>query len=136
MLILVFTILYISISKLYLPKIKDNLDNRESKIKEDLENANKFKEQSEAKAKEYSVILENAKKEISKMHYDSKTILEKGDDCTHDIPWRKKNTSNFYEGYYDFHNGMARFPKLKCAIAKKNISKQWDEIKQNRIHYK
>ena len=62
-------------------------------------------------------------------------FLEKGDDCTHDIPWRKKNTSNFYEGYYDFHNGMARFPKLKCAIAKKNISKQWDEIKQNRIHY-
>ena len=62
-------------------------------------------------------------------------FLEKGDECTHDIPWRKKNTSNFYEGYYDFHNGMARFTNLKCAIAKKNISKQWDEIKQNRIHY-
>ena len=43
-LILVFTVLYISISKFYLPKIKDNLDNRENKIKEDLENANKFKE--------------------------------------------------------------------------------------------
>ena len=76
-LILVFVILYISISKYYLPRIKDNLDNRENKIKEDLENANKFKEQSEAKVKEYSVILENAKKEISKIHYDSKTILEK-----------------------------------------------------------
>ena len=50
-LILVFTILYISISKFYLPKIKDNFDNRENKIKEDLENANKFKEQSEAKLK-------------------------------------------------------------------------------------
>tara|TARA_Y100000310_G_scaffold125238_1_gene124027 strand:- start:3085 stop:3861 length:777 start_codon:yes stop_codon:yes gene_type:complete len=62
-------------------------------------------------------------------------FLEKGEDCTHDIPWRKKNISNFYEGYYDFDNGMARFPDLKCAIAKKNISKQWDEIKQNRIHY-
>ena len=76
-LILVFTILYISISKLYLPKIKDNLDNRESKIKEDLENANKFKEQSEAKAKEYDVILENAKKEISRLHFESKNILDK-----------------------------------------------------------
>ena len=54
-LILVFTILYISISKFYLPKIKDNLDNRENKIKEDLENANKFKEQSEAKLKEYEI---------------------------------------------------------------------------------
>ncbi len=47
-LILVFVILYISLSKFYLPKIKSNLDNRENKIKEDLENANKFKEQSEA----------------------------------------------------------------------------------------
>ena len=43
-LILVFTIFYISISKFYLPKIKNNLENRENKIKEDLENANKFKE--------------------------------------------------------------------------------------------
>ena len=76
-LILVFTILYISISKFFLPKIKDNLDNRENKIKEDLENANKFKEESEAKAKEYDVILENAKKEVSKIHFDSKNILDK-----------------------------------------------------------
>ena len=83
-LILVFTILYISISKLYLPKIKDNLDNRESKIKEDLENANKFKEQSEAKAKEYGVILENAKKEVSRIHFESKNILDK------DIQSKKK----------------------------------------------
>ena len=76
-LILVFTILYIAISKFYLPKIKDNLDNRENKIKEDLENANKFKEQSEAKAKEYDAILENAKKEVSKIHFESKNVLDK-----------------------------------------------------------
>ena len=43
-LIVVFTILYISVAKFYLPKIKSNLDNRENKIKEDLESANKFKE--------------------------------------------------------------------------------------------
>ena len=76
-LILVFTVLYISISKFYLPKIKDNLDNRENKIKEDLENANKFKEESEAKLKEYDLILENAKKEVLKMHFESKSALEK-----------------------------------------------------------
>ena len=76
-LILVFTILYISISKFYLPKIKDNLDNRENKIKEDLENANKFKEESEAKLKEYNLILENAKKEVLKIHYESKSALDK-----------------------------------------------------------
>ena len=76
-LILVFTTLYISISKFYLPKIKDNLDNRENKIKEDLENAQKFKEQSELKVKEYEIILEKAKKEVLKIHSDSKSILDK-----------------------------------------------------------
>ena len=76
-LIFVFAILYISISKFYLPKIKNNLDNRENKIKEDLENANKFKEQSEAKLKEYELILENTKREVSKIHLESKNILNK-----------------------------------------------------------
>ena len=76
-LILIFSVLYISISKFYLPKIKNNLDNRENKIKEDLENANKFKEESEAKIKEYELILENAKKEVNKIHFDSKNLLDK-----------------------------------------------------------
>ena len=76
-LILVFTILYISIAKFYLPKIKDNLDNRENKIKDDLEDANKFKELSESKLKEYEKILENAKKEVIKIHIESKNTLDK-----------------------------------------------------------
>ena len=76
-LILVFTVLYISISKLYLPKIKDNLETRENKIKGDLESANKFKDQSESKLKEYQIILENAKKEVAKIHFESKNILDK-----------------------------------------------------------
>jgi len=83
-LILVFVILYISLSKFYLPKIKSNLDNRENKIKEDLENANKFKEQAEAKLKEYGLILNKAKKEVNKIHFDSKTALDK------DIQSKKK----------------------------------------------
>ena len=76
-LVLVFTILYISISKFYLPKIKGNLDDRENKIKEDLDNANKFKENSEVKIKEYETILENAKKEVVKIHLESKNNLNK-----------------------------------------------------------
>ena len=76
-LILVFTILYISISKFYLPKIKNNLENRENKIKEDLDNANKFKNQSEEKIKEYEIILENAKKEVSKIYFETKSKLDK-----------------------------------------------------------
>jgi F-type H+-transporting ATPase subunit b len=76
-LILVFTILYISIAKFYLPKIKNNLDNRENRIKDDLEDANKFKELSESKFKEYEKILEEAKKEVIKIHLESRNTLDK-----------------------------------------------------------
>ena len=76
-LILIFTVLYISISKLYLPKIKNNLDNRENVIKNDLDDANKFKELSESKVKEYEKILEEAKKEVIKIHIETKNLLDK-----------------------------------------------------------
>ena len=76
-LILVFTILYISIAKFYLPKIKNNLDDRENKIKEDLDSANKYKDLSELKLKEYEKILEDSKKEVLKIQLESKNILDK-----------------------------------------------------------
>ncbi len=76
-LILVFTILYISISKFYLPKIKNNLEDRENKIKKDIDDANKFKELSETRLKEYERILENAKREVIKIHLESKDTLDK-----------------------------------------------------------
>ena len=76
-LILVFTVLYISIAKFYLPKIKSNLDNRENRIKDDIEDANKFNELSDSKLKEYEKILENVKKEVIKIHIESKNLLDK-----------------------------------------------------------
>ena len=76
-LILVFVILYIATSKVYLPKIKKNLDDRDNKIKEDLDNANRFKDESEKKLKEYEMIILNAKKEVAKIHLESKNILDK-----------------------------------------------------------
>ena len=76
-LILVFTILYFAVSKFYLPKIKNNLDNRENRIKDDIEDANKSKELSESKFKEYEKILEDAKKEVIKIQIESKAKLDK-----------------------------------------------------------
>jgi len=76
-LILVFSILYISIAKFYLPKIKNNLDDRDNKIKDDLDAANKFKELSELKFEEYKKIIENSKKEVIKIHLESKHKLDK-----------------------------------------------------------
>ena len=76
-LILVFLVLYISIAKFYLPKIKKNLDNRDNKIQEDLDEANALKNLSEKKLKEYEIILENSKKEVTKILLESKNKLDK-----------------------------------------------------------
>ena len=76
-LIIIFTILYISIAKFYLPKIKNNLDDRENKIKDDIDDANKFKETSELKLKEYEKILNNAKREVTKIQVEVKNLLDK-----------------------------------------------------------
>mgnify|MGYP001359056475 CR=1 FL=1 len=76
-LILVFAILYVSIAKFYLPKIKKNLDDRENKIKEDLDEANNLKNLAEKKIMEYEVILETSKKEVTKILLESKKNLSK-----------------------------------------------------------
>ena len=84
-LILTFTVLYISIANLYLPKIKNNLNDRENKIKDDLDAANKFKDLSELKLKEYEKILENSKKEVIKIHLESKNKLDKDIQAKKDV---------------------------------------------------
>ena len=61
-------------------------------------------------------------------------FILKGDSCTHDIPYRHKHLCHFYEGYYDFYNGMHRFKDLKCAVAKKDIILHFEEVKQNEFH--
>ena len=108
-LILVFSILYISIAKFYLPKIKENIDDRESKIKEDLDEANKLKNLSEKKIKEYEIILENSKKEVIKILLESKNALNK------DIQNKK--------------NSMEKQIESEIAKAQKEIL----EIKKNSI---
>ncbi len=74
-LILVFTLLYLAISKFFIPKIKSSLDDRENKIKSDIDEANKLKELSEKKQKEYNVVIENAKKEVQKILNENKNRL-------------------------------------------------------------
>ena len=71
-LIIFFIILYLAVSKIYLPKIKNNLDNREKKIRDDLSQAKDLKELSEKKNVEYLQLIEKAKKKIEKNIADSK----------------------------------------------------------------
>ena len=42
-LILIFTALYLTLSNLFIPKIKNSIDNRENKIKDDLDEAQELR---------------------------------------------------------------------------------------------
>ena len=68
-LIVIFTALYLVLSNLFIPKIKESLDNRENKIKDDLDEAQKLNEKAEQKLKEYKVVIENSKKEVQRSHW-------------------------------------------------------------------
>ena len=65
---LTFGILYLVLSKLILPKISTNLESRKSQILENIEAAEKQREDSETKLKDYEEI-------ISKSRLDAKTIF-------------------------------------------------------------
>ena len=56
-----FGILYVALSKLILPKIGANLETRKSKILENIEAAEKQRENSEEKIKEYDKIINSSK---------------------------------------------------------------------------
>ena len=62
-LIITFGILYVVLSKLILPKISANLENRKSQILENIEAAEKQREESEQKIKEYEKIIQSSKNE-------------------------------------------------------------------------
>ena len=76
-LILIFSILYLSLSKFFIPKIKDNLDNREKKIRENLDEAKELSELTEKKILDYKNEISKAKKNVSKIIKDSKKQLDK-----------------------------------------------------------
>ena len=76
-LILIFSILYLLIWKIFLPKITYSIENRKSRIVNDLDEALKLKENAEKKLKEYNEIIENSKKEAQKIIDDSKKKLDK-----------------------------------------------------------
>ena len=65
--ILIFGTLYVILWRAILPKINENLENRKSQILTDLDDAQKFKDQSKEKLSEYNKILNQAKQEAKKI---------------------------------------------------------------------
>ena len=87
-LIITFGILYFTLSKFILPKISSNLELRKSQIQENIEAAEKQRESSEVKLKEYDQIIlkskieaknifKNAKEKVVKDINSKKEILDK-----------------------------------------------------------
>ena len=75
-LILIFSSLYLIIWKIFLPRITYSIENRKSKIVNDLDEAQKLKENAEKKLSEYNEIIEKSKKEAKKIIEDSKKKLD------------------------------------------------------------
>jgi len=75
-LILIFSSLYIIMWKIFLPKITDGIENRKSRIINDLNETQKLKENAEKKLREYNKIIEDTKKEAKKIIEDNKKKLE------------------------------------------------------------
>ena len=76
-LVLTFGILYIILSKLILPKISNNLESRKSQILENIETAEKQREESENKVKEFEKIILESKIEAKNYFNEARQkILE------------------------------------------------------------
>ena len=76
-LILIFSFLYLIIWKIFLPKITYSIENRKSRVVNDLDEAQKLKESAEKKLNEYNKIIEKSKKEAKKIIEDSKKKLDR-----------------------------------------------------------
>ena len=76
-LIIIFSVLYLIIWKIFLPRITYSIENRKSRVVNNLDEAQKLKENAEKKLKEYNEIIEKSKKEAKKIIDDSKKKLDR-----------------------------------------------------------
>tara|TARA_Y100000590_G_scaffold330545_1_gene375530 strand:+ start:1283 stop:1861 length:579 start_codon:yes stop_codon:yes gene_type:complete len=90
-LIIIFLSLYLIVWKIFLPKITYSIENRKSKIVNDLDEAQKLKENAEKQLDEYNKIIEKTQKEAKKIIEDSRKKLER------DIEEKKQKISEEIE---------------------------------------
>ena len=74
-LVITFGILYLVLSKLILPKISDNLETRKSQVLENLEIAEKQRNESEEKLKEFDNIILKSKIDAKNLFNESRRKL-------------------------------------------------------------
>ena len=90
-LVLIFSSLYLIIWKIFLPRITYSIENRKFKVVNDLDEAQKLKENAEKKLMEYNEIIKRSKKEAQKIFDDNKKKLDK------DIENKKRKLNDVIE---------------------------------------
>tara|TARA_Y100000758_G_scaffold198308_1_gene141506 strand:+ start:74 stop:652 length:579 start_codon:yes stop_codon:yes gene_type:complete len=74
-LVFIFSSLYLIIWKIFLPRVTYSIENRKSKVMNDLHEAQKLKESAEKKLSEYNKIIEDSKNEAKKIIEESNKVL-------------------------------------------------------------
>tara|TARA_Y100000287_G_scaffold79151_1_gene62678 strand:+ start:223 stop:813 length:591 start_codon:yes stop_codon:yes gene_type:complete len=110
-LILTFSILFVILSKFILPKISKNIEFRKSQILENIEMAEKQKEESENKIKEYEAIILKSKSEARNYFNEArKKILQ-------DIDKKKQQLENEIDE--EVNNAEKEIKELKTSAPEK-----------------
>ena len=114
-LIITFGVLYVVLSKLLLPKISSNLESRKSQIQDNIEAAEKQRESSEAKLKEFDKILLKSKLEAKNIYKEAreKTLKE--------INTKKEKLENQI-------NEEIKKAEIEISLLRKNAHKKINKI--------
>jgi len=108
--ILIFGMLYVILWRTILPKINENLENRKSQILTDLDNAQKFKDQSEEKLSEYNKILNQANQDAKKIQDETRKKIN--------LDIKNKNNQFNLEIYKEIANAEKEIKTLKLSSIK------------------
>jgi len=109
-LMLIFLFLYLAIWKVFLPKITYSIESRKSKIVNDLDEAQKLKENAEKKLQEYNKIIESSKRQANKIIEDDRKKLNR------DIEEKKQKISA------EIENEVKKAEKEILQLKKNSIS--------------
>ena len=108
---IIFSSIYFLIAKIFIPKIKSNIDAREDKIRKDIEEANLLKEEADKKLKEYNALIEEAKVSAKKIISDSRKKLNE------DVQMKKNQIEK--EIQKEIKNAEKEIQKFKISSSNK-----------------
>ena len=128
-LILIFSVLYLIIWNIFLPKITYSIENRKSRVANDLDEVQKLKENAEKKLDEYNEIIQKSKKEAKKIIEDSKKKLDRdiedkkkmfNDEIEKELKIAEKEIKNLKKSSISNINNIAI--EISAEIIKQTIS--------------